>query len=491
MHSGTWHSMSLPRYLVSIDVFKATAMVIVLALHTFVLSGLTTERNGALLGFEMMSGLFYELAGLGTARSVCRALSDGQLKRGVLGRLLRRGLMLVGASILLRGLTIIAVQYGLEPLLEEGYERAARWARWHVGELLQRTVFDLRALTFHGACQLLAAPLLLSVLHSGDGGEAGKGRQRVASGRSAMALLGAGLLVLAITPWLRSRADAATCCVPDHATLGYAGKCDQDAGAIKTKLPPPGTAYPSMRVPDSCLLVVGDGSAPSAFDPCDFTARGSPYLPPCAEDEAPPDWPPCERAAELSGAGRASRSRGLCEIYPNGLAPLTPSSRREIFVARKRCLGKLQALSSKLQTASHEGGEYARGLLEGLDSVSLGTIWCPLVVSSNATEGPSRVVVATIQEARPYFRSLSHPQLSTEEITHLIGSPPRMVITWALTVLFGLHGLFACTLNPHRTLTHVTYICALLPRVRHALSQILRQHSLVWRWASRSRQRAA
>ena len=85
--------------------------------------------------------------------------------------------------------------------------------------------------------------------------------------------------------------------------------------------------------------------------------------------------------------------------------------------------------------------------------MSLGTIWCPLVVSSNATEGPSRVVVATIQEARPYFRSLSHPQLSTEEITHLIGSPPRMVITWALTVLFGLHGLFACTLNPHRTLT--------------------------------------
>ena len=89
--------MSLPRYLV-IDVFKATAMVIVLALHTFVLSGLTTERNGALLGFEMMSGLFYELAGLGTARSVCRALSGGQLKRRVLGRLLRRGLMLVGAS---------------------------------------------------------------------------------------------------------------------------------------------------------------------------------------------------------------------------------------------------------------------------------------------------------------------------------------------------------------------------------------------------------
>ena len=40
--------MSLPRYLV-IDVFKATAMVIVLALHTFVLSGLQTERNGALL----------------------------------------------------------------------------------------------------------------------------------------------------------------------------------------------------------------------------------------------------------------------------------------------------------------------------------------------------------------------------------------------------------------------------------------------------------
>ena len=120
--------MSLPRYLVSIDVFKATAMVIVLALHTFVLSGLQTERNGALLGFEMMSGLFYELAGLGTARSVCRALSGGQLKRRVLGRLLRRGLMLVGASILLRGLTIIAVQYGLEPLLEEDYERAARWA---------------------------------------------------------------------------------------------------------------------------------------------------------------------------------------------------------------------------------------------------------------------------------------------------------------------------------------------------------------------------
>ncbi len=55
--------MSLPRYLVSIDVFKATAIVIVLALHTFSLSGLSTERNGALLGFEMMSGLFYELAG--------------------------------------------------------------------------------------------------------------------------------------------------------------------------------------------------------------------------------------------------------------------------------------------------------------------------------------------------------------------------------------------------------------------------------------------
>ena len=256
VHSGTWHSMSLPRYLVSIDVFKATAMVIVLALHTFVLSGLTTERNGALLGFEMMSGLFYELAGLGTARSVCRALSDGQLKRGVLGRLLRRGLMLVGASILLRGLTIIAVQYGLEPLLEEGYERAARWARWHVGELLQRTVFDLRALTFHGACQLLAAPLLLSVLHSGDGGEAGKGRQRVASGRSAMALLGAGLLVLAITPWLRSRADAATCCVPDHATLGYAGKCssalDRYArGWTNTRrysAPLPGTAAECGRI---------------------------------------------------------------------------------------------------------------------------------------------------------------------------------------------------------------------------------------------------
>lgn len=449
--------MGLPRYLVSIDVFKATAIVIVLALHTLSLSGLSTERNGALLAFEMMSGLFYELAGLGTARSVCRALSDGQPKRRVLSRLLRRGLMLVGASILLRGLTIIAVQYGLEPLLEEDYERAARWARWHVGELLQRTVFDLRALTFHGACQLLAAPLLLTVLHApgcDDGGEAAKGRQRVASGRSAMALLGVGLLVLALTPWLRSQADAATCCVPDHATLGYSGKCDQDAGAIKTKLPPPGTAYPSMRVPDSCLLVVGDGSAPSTFDPCDFTAIGSPYLPPCAEGEAPPDWPPCERAAELSEAGGASRSRGLCEIYPDGLAPLTPRTKREIYGARKRCLGKLQALSSKLQAASLEGGDYARGLLEGLDSVSLGTIWCPLVVSSNATkasEGPSRVVVATIQGARPYFRSLSHTQLSKEDITHLVGSPLRMIITWALTVLFGLHGLFACTLTAIRT----------------------------------------
>ena len=309
--------MSLPRYLVSIDVFKATAIVIVLALHTFSLSGLSLERNGALLAFEMMSGLFYELAGLGTARSVCRALSGGQPKRRVLSRLLRRGLMLVGASILLRGLTIIAVQYGLEPLLEEDYERAARWARWHVGELLQRTVFDIRALTFHGACQLLAAPLLLSVLHApgcDDGGEAAKGRQRVASGRSAMALLGVGLLVLALTPWLRSQADAATCCVPDHATLGYSGKCDQDAGAIKTKLPPPGTAYHSMRVPDSCLLVVGDGSAPSTFEPCDFTAIGSPYLPPCAEGEAPPDWPPCERAAELS-EGEGHQDREDCAKY--------------------------------------------------------------------------------------------------------------------------------------------------------------------------------
>ena len=56
-------------------------------------------------------------------------------------------------------------------------------------------------------------------------------------------------------------------------------------------------------------------------------------------------------------------------------------------------------------------------------------------------------MVATIQGARPYFRSLSHTQLSKEDITHLVGSPLRMVITWALTVLFGLHGLFACTLT--------------------------------------------
>ena len=85
---------SLPRYLVSIDVFKATAMVIVLGLHALSVSGLMTERNGALMGFEMMSGLFYELAGLGVARSVCRALSEGRTKRSVLGRLLWRALLL-------------------------------------------------------------------------------------------------------------------------------------------------------------------------------------------------------------------------------------------------------------------------------------------------------------------------------------------------------------------------------------------------------------
>ena len=436
----------LPRYLVSIDVFKATAIVIVLALHTLRVSGLKTERNGALQGFQMMSGLFYELSGLGTARSVCRALSEGQPKRSVLSRLLRRALIIMGASVLLRVLTIMATQYMVEPLLEDSDERAARWARWHFGELLQRGVFDLRALTFHGACQLLAAPMLLSVVRApGCDGEA-EGRQRVASGCSAMALLGCALLVLTLTPWLRSLADAATCCVPDHAALGYSGKCDQDASAIISKPTKPGAAYPLMRVPDSCLRVVGDGSAPSTFDPCNFTAVGPPYIPPCAEGEALPDWEPCQRAAELSKEGGA-RSRRLCEIYPS--AARAANSPREARSARKRCLVKLQALSTRLETTSLEGGEYARALQEELDSVSLGTIWCPLVVSvSNATEAPeglqpSRAVVATIQGARPYWRSRVQLRLSKEDITHVVASPRRIVITWALTVLFGLHGVFA------------------------------------------------
>ena len=104
--------------------------------------------------------------------------------------------------------------------------------------------------------------------------------------------------------------------------------------------------------------------------------------------------------AELSKEGGA-RSRRLCEIYPS--AARAASSPREARSARKRCLIKLQALSTRLETTSLEGGEYARALQEELDSVSLGTIWCPLVVSvSNATEAPEG-----LQPSRAVFAYLT------------------------------------------------------------------------------------
>ena len=50
---------------------------------------------------------------------------------------------------------------------------------------------------------------------------------------------------------------------------------------------------------------------------------------------------------------------------------------------------------------------------------------------------------AFTDQARPYWRGLLHIKLSKDEFTHVADSPWRLVVTWTLTVLFGLHGVFA------------------------------------------------
>ena len=385
--------------LVSLDVCKATAVVIVIVLHAITVSGLKLERNGALIGFEMMSGLFHELTGVGVARSVCRALNEGRTKCYVLSRLLCRALILMGASVALGVLTAAVLQNVVEPLVDSADNSAARWLSFDINELLRRGVIDISTLTFHGACQLLAAPILLWVVRAPDcDGE----QRRVASAYSAVALLCCAFLLLTFSPQLQSLADAATCCVPDHAVLGYHGLCEQDGGAFKTKPPKSGAAYPMMRVPSSCMRVVGNGSDHESFDPCDFTAIGPPYLPPCAEGETPPDWPPCQRVTDLNKAGG---EKHLCEIYPS--ASHAANSPHETLNARKRCLGTLFALTKRLENTGRVKSEYATALREGLDSASLGTIWCPLVSTAVPTEAfdmaallPPQAVVATINPVR-------------------------------------------------------------------------------------------
>ena len=142
------------RRLVSLEVFKATAVLIVLALQVrpaptampqlraqprprrrcpcavpqaCTVAGLQLDPNGALFGFEMLSGLFFELSGLGIARSACRALDAGQPKRVVCGRLLRRGVLLIMASLLLRVLTSLSINLVLCRLWRDSGEAGSWW----------------------------------------------------------------------------------------------------------------------------------------------------------------------------------------------------------------------------------------------------------------------------------------------------------------------------------------------------------------------------
>ena len=429
------------RHLITLDIFKATALIIAIGLQTFEVSGLRPKRDGALRGFEMMSGLFFELSGLAIARSACGALTKSEPWRAVISRQVWRASLLLGASVLFHATASLIIRYVIEPLGSDAELREIAWSRWSLHAVLQ-PILNARALTFHGACQLFAAPLLFVSF-------AGK---RTASIRAALVLLSFAFAVLVATPALRQLADEACCCVPEHAAHGHRrsmSKSDSswcDGGlkdALNSTRNKPAVIYPNFRVPVTCERVVGDGSPREhygTFDPCDFTRSGPPYLPPCASGSVPPEWPPCQRVLDLSRGGDATKK--LCDIHPSamhaqrGRVPANKASR-----ATATCRQILSALAHARGATAHG----ASRLSEELDGASLGMIWCPAVSDSDpeppagtpasgdeSSRAPAsdpapgsrlrREVIAAIRPARPFWRGRYSHQLSEEELSHLVTS---------------------------------------------------------------------
>eukprot|EP00966_Prymnesium_polylepis_P209503 4853130-Prymnesium_polylepis.1 len=214
----------LPAYLPALDTFKATAMVIVLVLQASLTAGLMKHRSYAFFCFEMMSGLSFELSGVATARSACRALESAQSRRCVLRRMVMRGALLFLASLVLHVLSRLVQSYVLAPVLKPSASRTD--ARWLLGEILY-PLLDMRALSYHGVIQLVAAPVLLAHLNAAHVGHKREKQVRAASGRAVFALLGWALLVLLAAPHLGNGADSAACCICNHQALGHLGAFDQ------------------------------------------------------------------------------------------------------------------------------------------------------------------------------------------------------------------------------------------------------------------------
>ena len=100
-----WNDERSRRELVTLDVIKATAMIIVIALQASEAQGLLPGQRGALHAFEMMSSLFFQIQGVKMACSACFMLDSSWPQRRVLGHQVWRALLVLGVSLLLHVLT--------------------------------------------------------------------------------------------------------------------------------------------------------------------------------------------------------------------------------------------------------------------------------------------------------------------------------------------------------------------------------------------------
>ena len=260
---------------------------------------------------EWQSGLFFLLGGLVGALSVCRSLERGAPRRSLLVTAAVRGAVIAATGYAARAFDIVFTKRVFAPLAVRAPLRLPSAAHlWRDAvDASSKSLSEPHVLPFHGINSAVCALATVVVL-----GALPRRRWRNVG---VPALLCLAAAVLAAAPALYTLADRATCCKVRR------DDCEKTGVAAPTAAPP-------FRVPRACALVVGNGTAAagSPFDPCDFSAAGGLYLPPCGDEKEPTAAWPCERAArparsECVDEGPWPCDEAGCPPEPPGLVSCT------------------------------------------------------------------------------------------------------------------------------------------------------------------------
>ena len=299
--------------LTSLDVCKSTSVLLMLAMHALHAARACGDADcnwtSPVSAIEWQSGLFFLLGGLVGALSVCRSLERGAPRRSLLVTAAVRG-VLAATGYAARAFDIVFTKRVFAPLAVRAPLRLPSAAHlWRDAVGVVQVAQEPHVLPFHGINSALCALATVAVL-----GALPRRRWRNVG---APALLCIAAAVLAAAPALYTLADRATCCKVRRED------CEKTGVAAPTAAPP-------FRVPRACTLVVGNGTAAagSPFDPCDFSAAGGLYLPPCGDEKEPTAAWPCERAArparsECVDEGPWPCDEAGCPPEPPGLVSCT------------------------------------------------------------------------------------------------------------------------------------------------------------------------